>query len=188
MLARDTILKRRVMPSLLQQKSQAIKVVAHERNRQTAKIHGLSNTPPASSLSSVCVSSNEPVVALSSASNGNILRNCTVVSDRPSVLPNHTVLFRVKATAKLSRSVYPLLTPEGDINLSCLRTREGGDFNGPRSAHYWTTEYDCAGLYRQYTAGRCRRSEMWLLHVQVPNDFLGGLKKVTLNYSSPWKQ
>ena len=74
------------------------------------------------------------------------------------------------------------------INLSCLRTLQGGDFNGENSAQYWTTDYDCAELYRQYAADRCRNSETWLLHIQVPNDFLNGLAVETMDFRDSWKE
>ena len=75
-----------------------------------------------------------------------------------------------------------------DINLSCLKTQPGGDFNGEEPAYYWTTDYDCAGLYRQYAADRCQNSETWLSHIRVPNNFLNGLAVEALDFGDSWKE
>lgn len=169
-------------------KRQAIAVVIYGKSKKKAKSQSSSH-PPVSVLGSASPqkSSAGPVITLSSTSTENILQNCNVVQNTPIVLPNHTILYKGKASAELNDPPEQLLLPNGDIHFHCLNTPMGGDFNARREAQYWTPEYACAQLYRQYAAERCEDSETWLLCVQVPNTFLSGLRTETLNYSNPWK-
>jgi hypothetical protein len=101
-------------------------------------------------------------------------------------LPNHEVFYKAKCIDEMTDNEQFILS-DGSVNMDAIWTLSGGDFNPRSEAWYWTPEYETAVKYRDWSADRCRGSEVWIIWIQVSKDFLQTLKKEELWYSPDWK-
>lgn len=84
--------------------------------------------------------------------------------------------------------IQPLVEHDGSIQLTCLETYPGGDFNSRIMATYWTPEIETADFYRRYAVRRDALAETCIISIQVPKTFVASLQKESLWYSADWKE
>lgn len=109
----------------------------------------------------------------------------SLVTEPPSELPNHCMLYKAKAAAQMGDWISE---ENGSLSLTGLVTHPGGDFNSDQLAYYWTPDRATAIQYRDWASVRCPHSEIWLIQCQVRTSYVESLRSKELWFGCNWKE
>ncbi|KAH7408883.1 hypothetical protein BKA64DRAFT_595504 [Cadophora sp. MPI-SDFR-AT-0126] len=186
----DTIRDRYGSLKILQRKLKfrGANTVARRKGGKRAKVIDVFDqtaSTQASSSSSLPSQSQLSGSAISSIQSDALPAAYVSVDSPPSILPGHIVLYKGKSSVELLSERF--IREDGSINMGSIESMKGGDFNQRRGAWYFSREEATAEQYRQWAAARNHTAETWIIRVQIPKDFIDGLRRKDLWYSPDWK-
>ncbi|PVH79433.1 hypothetical protein DL98DRAFT_460983 [Cadophora sp. DSE1049] len=170
----DTIRDRYASLRILQKKLKfrGAETVARRKGGKRAKIMGAFDQTP-------------PTQASSSIQSDALPASYVSVDNPPSILPSHYVLYKGKSSVELLSERF--IREDGSVNMGAIESLKDGDFNQRRGAWYFSKEEETAEQYRHWAAARNCMAETWIIRIQIPKEFIDGLRKKELWYSPDWK-
>ena len=114
----------------------------------------------------------------------NLPKTYITMQSATPVLEDHYILYKAKAASEMEEWIQD----DGSLEMRVVQSFAGRDFNHQDLAAYWTPERETAETYRTWTERRCPWSDTWLIQVQVPANFIHGLRQQELWFSPNWKE